>query len=138
MAARMPGRGETGSGHMTAAEPVDAVTLTPLDRWDTQFGDRAGLSKAGSLFASFLWDVALFDPTVYAMSLVEATLLDPNQRTLMELAGRAIGGIERPREATGVFVGVSNTGDRWGDGSREGEGEGEGEREGGSGPRNPH
>jgi acyl transferase domain-containing protein len=59
----------------------DAVTAVPLERWDAAAGE------ATAAFGSFLAGVALFDTAAFSLSGLEATLVDPQQRMLLE-AGR--------------------------------------------------
>jgi polyketide synthase PksM len=82
----------------------DAVSEIPRERWDVS-------CVKASRYGAFLDGLALFDPLFFEISPREARLIDPQQRTFMEVAweslehagyGAMMGG------EVGVFVGATN------------------------------
>ncbi|WP_406330723.1 type I polyketide synthase [Streptomyces sp. NBC_00203] len=93
---------------------TDAVTEVPADRWDAaahHAADPGAPGRSTSTRGGFLDDVSGFDPAFFGISPREATVMDPQQRLVLELAWEAL---EFARivpatlhgSRTGVFVGA--------------------------------
>ena len=116
MACRFPGANdieafwrllETGGNAVTEGVPGSGV-----GRWGRIFGDNPVRSE-GCRFGAFVDDIDRFDDSFFRISPVEAQLLDPQQRMMLEVSWHALedAGIdpERLRESrTGVYTGISN------------------------------
>lgn len=93
---------------------TDGVRAVPADRWDSERYFDADPDSAGHIYCrtgSFLDDIASFDPGFFGISAREATMLDPQQRILLEVVWEAVERSGIPASAlkgsaTGVFVGV--------------------------------
>ncbi|WP_037677448.1 type I polyketide synthase [Streptomyces griseus] len=90
-------------------EGVDAIRRVPEDRWRdfTAFPPADALPHGG-----YLDDVAGFDADFFRVSPREATVMDPQQRMLLEVVRETLDHAAVPAAslagtATGVFVGVS-------------------------------
>lgn len=96
-----------------AAAAIDAPAPVPVFRWDVE----AQMREQGSLparFGAFLADVELFDPAAFGISDPEASLMDPQQRILLELAAAQVPRAKHLLSSSssapcGVFVGLSST-----------------------------
>ncbi len=92
----------------------DSVTEIPLDRWDhTPYYDalKNGGGKVRSKWGGFLSRVDEFDPYFFNISPLEAEIMDPQERVMLETAWEAMedAGYRRDleqRRAIGVYVGV--------------------------------
>ena len=116
MACRFPGANdieafwrllETGGNAITEGVPGSGV-----GRWGQLFGDRAVQSEA-CRFGAFVEDIDRFDDSFFRISPVEAQLLDPQQRMMLEVSWQALedAGINPDRlrgSRTGVYTGISN------------------------------
>ena len=116
MACRFPGANdieafwrllEAGGNAVTEGVPGSGV-----GRWGQLFGENAVQSE-GCRFGAFVDDIDQFDDAFFRISPVEAELLDPQQRMMLEVSWRALedAGIDpdRLRESrTGVYTGISN------------------------------
>ena len=116
MACRFPGANdieafwrllETGGNAV-----VEGVPGSGEGRWGQIFGDNAVQSE-GCRFGAFVDDIDRFDDAFFRISPVEAELLDPQQRMMLEVSWQALedAGIDpdRLRESrTGVYSGISN------------------------------
>ena len=116
MACRFPGANdieafwrllETGGNAV-----VEGVPGSGVGRWGQIFGDRPVQSE-GCRFGAFVDDIDRFDDAFFRISPVEAELLDPQQRMMLEVSWQALedAGIDpdRLRESrTGVYSGISN------------------------------
>ena len=81
-------------------------------RWGLLFPDD-GVQSEGCRYGAFVDDIDLFDDAFFRISPVEAELLDPQQRMMLETSWEALenAGIdpESLRESlTGVYTGISN------------------------------
>nr|AFR69333.1 polyketide synthase SpiC1 [Pseudomonas sp. Q71576] len=93
---------------------TDGVRAVPADRWDSERYFDADPDAAGHIYCrtgSFLEDIASFDAGFFGISPREATMLDPQQRILLEVVWEAVERAGIPASAlkgtaTGVFVGV--------------------------------
>ena len=90
----------------------EGVPGSGVGRWGQIFGDNAVLSD-GCRFGAFVDDIDLFDDAFFRISPVEAELLDPQQRMMLETTWEALedAGIDPDglRETlTGVYTGISN------------------------------
>lgn len=114
MSHRLPGP----QRQMQLLSAPDTVSRIPYSRWDVwRASAQAHELQAG--FGSFVTDAAGFDAAAFSLPEAEATLLDPQQRLLMQLAAEALGSavsasdtrdLSAARKLTsgaGVFVGVS-------------------------------
>ena len=116
MACRFPGANdieafwrllETGGNAV-----VEGVPGSGVGRWGQIFGDTPVQSE-GCRFGAFVDDIDRFDDAFFRISPVEAELLDPQQRMMLEVSWQALedAGIDpdRLRESrTGVYSGISN------------------------------
>ncbi len=116
MACRFPGANdieafwrllESGGNAVTEGVPGSGV-----GRWGQLFGDRAVQSEA-CRFGAFVEDIDRFDDSFFRISPVEAQLLDPQQRMMLEVSWQALedAGIDPDRlrgSRTGVYTGISN------------------------------
>ncbi|SEL30530.1 type I polyketide synthase [Streptacidiphilus jiangxiensis] len=96
----------------------EAIVDIPADRWDVPAHLAEGAGPVpGRMYTGqggFLADVAGFDPVFFGMSAVEARMLDPQQRLMLELAWEAFedAGVLPSSLAgtdTGVFVGITTS-----------------------------
>ncbi len=90
----------------------EGVPGSGIGRWGQLFGDRAVQSEA-CRFGAFVEDIDQFDDSFFRISPVEAQLLDPQQRMMLEVSWEALedAGINPDRLAgsrTGVYTGISN------------------------------
>lgn len=115
MACRFPGGGHNPEQFWNVLEQgIDGIIDVPKDRWDArkfydENSDRAGKSHAKQ--AGFLqMPVDQFDPLFFGISPREASVLDPQQRMLLEMTWEAVedAGIKENNlrgSETGVFIG---------------------------------
>lgn len=61
---------------------ADAISGVPLDRWDADGHQNAAV---GGQFGGFVAEWARFDADFFGISPSEAALMDPAQRTLLEV-----------------------------------------------------
>ncbi|MCY4647304.1 MAG: SDR family NAD(P)-dependent oxidoreductase [Gammaproteobacteria bacterium] len=116
MACRFPGANdieafwrllETGKNAVAEGVPGSGV-----GRWGQLFGDKPVQSE-GCRFGAFVDDIDQFDDAFFRISPVEAELLDPQQRMMLEVSWRALedAGMDPDRlmeSRTGVYTGISN------------------------------
>lgn len=116
VAARFPGAENLAEWWMKLAAGQNLVTEVPEDRWDWReyFGDpHSKPNKTCSKWGGFLSGIDHFDASFFRISPREASLMDPQQRLMLQLAWHALedAGV-RPSalrgSRTGVFVGVCN------------------------------
>ena len=114
---RFPGGGETaGAFWDTLVAGVDAIRVTPPERWDADAlydADATVRGKMATRWGGYLDDVDLFDPAFFDLTDREAVRMDPQQRLFMETAWTALedAGLVAAGlagSATGVFVATHN------------------------------
>ena len=90
---------------------TDAVAKIPLERWDIDMSFGSGSSGLPSRFGAFLSKVDAFDASLFGLGSAEATLMDPQQRMLLEAFAEAqlVSGRGAVGSFCGVFVGVSSS-----------------------------
>ena len=116
MACRFPGAPDISAfwrlleaGRNSVSEGVPG---SGTGRWGQLFPDD-GVQSEGCRYGAFVDDIDLFDDAFFRISPVEAELLDPQQRMMLETSWEALedAGIdpESLRESlTGVYTGISN------------------------------
>ncbi|MFP7654374.1 SDR family NAD(P)-dependent oxidoreductase [Chryseobacterium proteolyticum] len=115
MSGRFPGSPDLDTFWKNISENKDLITEVPADRWDWEKYDGDPLTeknKTRSKWGGFLTDIDKFDPAFFSISPMEAELMDPQQRILMESVYEALedGGIATESikgTNTGIFIGVS-------------------------------
>ncbi|MYE70662.1 MAG: polyketide synthase, partial [Gemmatimonadetes bacterium] len=116
MACRFPGANDIESFWRLLIEGKNAVSEgvpgSGEGRWGLIFGDEA-VESEGCRYGAFVDDIELFDDTFFRISPVEAELLDPQQRMMLEVGWQALedAGVnpDRLKETrTGVYTGISN------------------------------
>ncbi|WP_419937079.1 SDR family NAD(P)-dependent oxidoreductase [Candidatus Palauibacter sp.] len=90
----------------------EGIPGSGVGRWGQIFGDSA-VQSDGCRFGAFVDDIDQFDDAFFRISPVEAELLDPQQRMMLETSWEALedAGIDPDglRETlTGVYTGISN------------------------------
>ena len=90
----------------------EGVPGSGVGRWGQIFGDNA-VQNDGCRFGAFVDDIDRFDDAFFRISPVEAELLDPQQRMMLETTWEALedagidpGGLRET--LTGVYTGISN------------------------------
>jgi acyl carrier protein len=78
MSSRLPAASNSPASH-------DAISATPLDRWDV---DAIPESNLGGRFGGFVDAWAQFDAAAFGITPSEAALMDPQQRALLEVCIR--------------------------------------------------
>jgi len=94
----------------------DAITDIPHDRWDWRFYFNRNAEAPGAMYSvrgGFVDDIDSFDADFFGLAPREATMLDPQQRLLHEVAWQALEDAairpDRLRHSrTGIFTGLSN------------------------------
>ena len=116
MACRFPGASNISAFWRLLAAGQNAVSEgapgSGVGRWGQLFPDDTVQSES-CRYGAFVDDIDLFDDTFFRISPVEAELLDPQQRMMLETSWEALedAGIdpEGLRESrTGVYTGISN------------------------------
>jgi acyl transferase domain-containing protein/ubiquinone/menaquinone biosynthesis C-methylase UbiE len=117
MGCRLPGNANTPEEFWELlSHGTDAVTETPLSRWDTrEFYDPnpATPGKMATRWGGFIDAPEQFDPKFFGIAPAEAVSMDPQQRLLLETSWEALedAGVAPSSLAgssTGVFVGICN------------------------------
>ena len=115
MACRFPGAGDLGAFWRLLEAGENAVSEgvpgSGAGRVGELFGE--GVETPACRFGGFLDDIDQFDAPFFRISPVEADLLDPQQRLMLETSWRALedAGIDPDRlhgSRTGVYAGISN------------------------------
>lgn len=75
MSARLPESERQGAA-------TDAIRAVPLDRWEV---DAIPESNAGGRFGGFVKTWAKFDAAAFGITPSEASLMDPQQRVMLEV-----------------------------------------------------
>ncbi len=116
MACRFPGAPNIGSFWQLLKEGGNSISEwvpgSEHERFRQLFPDEAVRSE-GCRFGAFVDDIDQFDDSFFRISPVEASLLDPQQRMMLETSWQALedAGIDPDglRESrTGVYTGISN------------------------------
>ena len=116
MACRFPGAPDLGSFWSLLIEGRNSVTEADpnsgVGRMGELFGDSQVQNQA-CRFGAFVDNLDLFDASFFRISPVEAELLDPQQRMMLEVSWQALedAGIDPARlrgTRTGVYTGISN------------------------------
>ena len=116
MACRFPGAPDIGSFWRLLKEGGNSISEwipgSEHDRFKQLFPDEAVRSE-GCRFGAFVDDIDQFDDSFFRISPVEASLLDPQQRMMLETSWQALedAGIDPDRlkeSRTGVYTGISN------------------------------
>ena len=116
MACRFPGAPDLGSFWRLLVEGKNSVTEADpnsgVGRMGELFGD-SQVNNQACRFGAFVDNLDLFDASFFRISPVEAELLDPQQRMMLEVSWQALedAGIDPARlrgSRTGVYTGISN------------------------------
>jgi phthiocerol/phenolphthiocerol synthesis type-I polyketide synthase C len=115
-ACRLPGANSIGAFRSLLRGGVCAVTSVPQDRWkhDLFLHPKPGtLGKSYTFAAGVLDDIWGFDLSVFNLSPREVSLLDPQQRLMMQVVFEALEDAHIAPESlsgqrVGVFVGASS------------------------------
>ncbi len=113
LSARLPGAPNLDALWELLAEGRDAIT--PIQRFDIEpwFDPKGGTNRTYARWGGFLEDYDRFDPYFFNITPVEAEVMDPQQRVLMEETWKAIenAGLD-PQTLSGsrcgIFVGASS------------------------------
>jgi acyl transferase domain-containing protein len=116
MAGRFPDAADCEQFWENLRTVTSSIQETPGERWDVgryYSPVRQDVNKTVSKWGGFIDDVDKFDPLFFGISPREASLMDPQQRILLELAWSCLEDAGYAREAllgsrTGVFIGVMN------------------------------
>lgn len=117
VSAKLPGADTLEQFWENLKEGVNSITEIPSDRWDMQEfyhsapedckGEKSYCNQGG-----FLKDVYSFDPTFFSLSSKEATLMDPQERLLLQSSWHTLedAGITRNKlqdsyKKMGVYIG---------------------------------
>lgn len=119
MGCRFPGANSPEEFWQLLENGGDAITETPLERWDNQeyYGEPNTPGKICTTYGGFASHLKEFDASFFRIAPREAASLDPQQRLLLEvsweaLENAAISADQVKGSQTGVFVGISAT-DYW-------------------------
>lgn len=115
MSGRFPGSPDLETFWQNISANKDLITEVPADRWDWKkyYGDPlTEKNKTRAKWGGFITDIDKFDPLFFNISPLEAELMDPQQRILMEAVYQALedGGVAADTikgSNTGIFIGVS-------------------------------
>ena len=116
MACRFPGAADLDSFWQLLLDGKNAVTEGVPDSGVGRLGeilpDTAGQIDA-CRFGAFVYDIEQFDASFFRISPVEANLLDPQQRMMLEtsllaLEDAGIDPLQLKGSQTGVYTGISN------------------------------
>ncbi|BDA51455.1 probable oleandomycin polyketide synthase, modules 5 and 6 [Coccomyxa sp. Obi] len=101
MSARLPESARRGAS-------TDAIRTVPLDRWEV---DAIPESNAGGRFGGFVKTWAKFDAAAFGINPAEASLMDPQQRVMLEDTWGILAGGDTYGRLTAVAVGVAKLGE---------------------------
>jgi acyl transferase domain-containing protein len=111
---RFPGANSPAQFWDNLVRNVSGVREIPADRWDARahFGDPREVNKTNSKWAGLIDDVDKFDAEFFRTSAMEAQLMDPQQRIMLELCWGCLedAGVLPENLSgtnTGVFIGVA-------------------------------
>ncbi|NGO69883.1 SDR family NAD(P)-dependent oxidoreductase, partial [Streptomyces boncukensis] len=121
MAGVFPGSPDLGAWWRHLADGDDLVTEIPPDRfdWRAVYGDPdRELGKVNSRWGAFLDGVDRFDAEFFGVSPLEAQLMDPQQRLMLQTAWHAVEDAGHAPSSlrgtrTGVFVGATSRDYNW-------------------------
>ena len=114
---KLPGKVENLEDlHHLLEQGKDVISKVPKDRWDNNSYFHPDLLMPGKIRsneAGFIEDPYSFDAKFFRISPAEASLIDPQQRVILELAWQAIEHANIQPESlfnqkVGTFIGVSN------------------------------
>jgi polyketide synthase PksN len=115
MACRFPGAPNYRAFWQSLCDKVSNEQAIPSERWDwqTHVSDLPEELRASNRWGNFIQDIDKFDAAFFNISPKEATLIDPQQRIMLEIAWACFedAGYTTKRLAgseTGVFIGVCN------------------------------
>jgi len=92
---------------------TDAVGVVPYQRWDIE-----AENPLAARFGAYFSDIASFDATAFGVPDTEASLMDPQQRLVLECVGEALVGLApntstasavAPVASRGVYVGLASS-----------------------------
>jgi myxalamid-type polyketide synthase MxaE and MxaD len=114
MGCRLPGADDPRAFWQLLRTGGDAITETPIDRWnvDTLYdGDPEAAGKVATRWGGFLRNIDQFDAAFFGISPREAAQMDPQQRLLLEVAWETLDDAGQDADTlsggdAGVFVGV--------------------------------
>lgn len=84
----------------------DTVRTAPLERWDIE------LEPLAARFIAYLKNIEMFDASAFGISSTEATLMDPQQRILLEVVSETSlthPSDDIPPSRRGLYVGVASS-----------------------------
>lgn len=72
--------------HAALLNNTELQTVGPFPRWDTDlyYSPAGGVGRIASRFGTFVHSTFQFDPELFGLSANEASLMDPQQRVLLE------------------------------------------------------
>ena len=116
MACRLPGGVKTPEDYwQLLSDGTDAIREIPPDRWnvDDYYDPNLTPGTMNTRWGGFIDDIDQFDPAFFDLGQREASIMDPQQRILMETTWEALeeAAIAPDRTAgtnTGVFIGMCN------------------------------
>ncbi|MGB6728575.1 MAG: beta-ketoacyl synthase N-terminal-like domain-containing protein [Terracidiphilus sp.] len=116
MACRLPGGVKTPEDYwQLLSDGTDAIREIPRDRWnaDDYYDPNLSPGTMNTRWGGFIDDVDQFDPTFFDLGQREASIMDPQQRILLETTWEALEDAAIPPDQTagtktGVFVGMCN------------------------------
>ncbi len=116
MGCRVPGAEGPAAFWRLLDDGIDAITVTPRDRWDADALYSPDPDVPGTIstrFGGYLRDIQHFDPAFFGISRREARSMDPQQRLVLEVGWEALEHAGQSADrlhqtATGVFIGVCN------------------------------
>ena len=86
----------------------DNISMIPTSRWDAELSLTDDLSVR---FGAFIENPFMFDPKMFGASVAEASLMDPQQRLVLEMMEETISQVKAEEmwrgPEVGVFVGIS-------------------------------